>query len=216
MIGWLGFLILALVVLLPMLWPLRLGRGGVMLVASALSLAAAGYAWQGSPGLAGAPAQTQEARRTGPSLFTAERERFLTKYGETGTVLATADSFNRLGMDEAAAGLLANSVAKRPRDADLRVGYAHALLVQADGRITPAVQLAYDRAIETAPANPAPRYFLGLARLETGDIAGAEQEWRALAASLPTGSLWAKPLGERLAMFDMLRAAAERSTATAH
>jgi cytochrome c-type biogenesis protein CcmH len=209
-IGWLLFLILALTVLLPMLWPARLGKGGLMLVAAALFLAAAGYAWQGSPGLAGAPSRADTVRRSGVSIFTTERERFLSKFGETGTVLATADSFNRLGMDEAAAGLLANAVAKKPKDADLRVGYAHALLVQADGHITPAVQLAYDRAIEAAPANPAPRYFLGLAHLETGDVDGAEQQWRALAASLPTGSPWAKPLGERLAMFDMLRAAAEQ------
>lgn len=208
MMGWLLFLILALVVLLPMLWPARLARGGVMMVASALSLAAAGYAWQGSPGLAGAPAQAQEQRRGGPSIFTTERERFLSKFGETGTVLATADSFNRLGLDEAAAGLLANAVAKKPRDADLRIGYAHALLVHANGQITPAVQLAYDRAIADAPDSPAPRYFLGLARLETGDLDGAERDWRALAASLPAGSLWAKPLAERLAMFDMLRAQA--------
>jgi hypothetical protein len=204
--GWLLFLILALVVLLPMLWPARLGRGAVMMVGSALSLAAAGYAWQGSPGLAGAPASVEQTTRTGPSIFTAERERFLTKFGETGTVLATADSFDRLGLDEAAAGLLANAVAARPRDADLRVGYAHALLVHAGGQITPAVQLAYDRAIEIAPANPAPRYFLGLARLETGDLEGALQQWRALAVSLPAGSPWAKPLAERLAMLDMLRA----------
>jgi cytochrome c-type biogenesis protein CcmH len=211
MIGWLLFLILALLVLLPMLWPARLGRGGLMLVASALFLAAAGYAWQGSPGLAGAPTQAEETRRSGPSIFSTERERFLGRFGETGTVLATADSFNRLGMDQAAAGLLANAVAKKPRDADLRVGYAHALLVQADGHITPAVQLAYDRAIAAAPANPAPRYFLGLAHLETGDVDGAEQEWRALAASLPAGSPWAKPLAQRLQMFDMLRAAAQAS-----
>jgi cytochrome c-type biogenesis protein CcmH len=208
MIGWLFFLILALVVLLPMLWPVRLGRGELMLVASALFVAAAGYAWQGHPGLAGAPAEAQTARSTGPSLYTTERERFLSKFGETGTVLATADSFNRLGLDEAAVGLLANAVAKKPKDADLRIGFAHALLVQADGHITPAVQLAYDRAVEAVPANPAPRYFRGLAALEAGDMAGAEQEWRRLAASLPAGSPWARPMADRLAMFDMIRGAA--------
>lgn len=188
MTGWLIFFILALIVLVPMLWPMRLGRPLLMLIGAALFVAAAGYAWQGSPGQPGAlPAERDMARRP-DGIFQVERQRFLNRYGETGQMLATADSFNKLGLDEAAAGLLHNAVAKHPKDADLRIGYAHALLVQAGGNFSPAVQLAFDRAVAAAPSSPAPRYFLGLAHLESGDPPGAERIWRDLYASLPTAS----------------------------
>jgi len=206
MIGWAIFAGVALLALLLLWRPGRLDQAALMLVAAALFVAAAGYAWLGSPGEAGAPAAGRDKAMRSDTLFASERQMFLTKYGETGTVLATADAFNRMGEDETAADLLANTIAKHPKDVDLRIGYAHALLVLAQGNMTPAVKLAFDRAAEIAPANPAPAYFLGLSQIEIGHVAGAEQTWRALDASLPAGSLWKAPLEKRLGVFALMRA----------
>jgi hypothetical protein len=216
MIGWLIFAIIALVILGLLAWPTRLGRPALMLVAAALFAAAAGYAWQGNPGLLGAPAAGRDEGMRGDTPFATERLRFLNHYGETGIVLGTADAFHRTGMDGAAAGLLRNAILKHPKDVDLRIGYAHALLMVARGNLTPAVTLAFDRADRIAkPGDPAPAYFRGLAQLESGDVAGAEQRWRALRAGLPAGSPWAAPLTQRLAMFEMMRAAAAGHDAAA-
>ena len=206
MIGWAIFAGVALLALLLLWRPGRLDQAALMLVAAALFVAAAGYAWLGSPGEAGAPAAGRDKAMRSDTLFASERQMFLTKYGETGTVLATADAFNRMGEDETAADLLANTIAKHPKDVDLRIGYAHALLVLAQGNMTPAVKLAFDRAAEIAPANPAPAYFLGLSQIEIGHVAGAEQTWRALDADLPAGSPWKAPLEKRLGVFALMRA----------
>jgi cytochrome c-type biogenesis protein CcmH/NrfG len=208
MMGWSIFGAIASGAMLLLWRPGRLDAPTLTLVAAALFVAAAGYAWLGTPGEPGAPAAGRDKAMRSDTLFASERQQFLNKFGETGTVLATADAFNRMGEDETAADLLGNSIAKHPRDVDLRIGYAHALLVLARGTMTPAVVLAFDRAEQLAPASPAPRYFRGLAQLEIGDASTAEQTWRALDASLPTGSLWKAPLEKRLAIFAMMRAQA--------
>ncbi len=213
MSGWLAFALLAALVLLLLWRPGRLDKPGLMLVGAALFLAAAGYVWQGSPGEPGAPVAGREKPMRQDTLFATERQLFLSKFGETGAVLATADAFNRMGEDEAAVGLLRNAIRKRPKDVDLRVGYAHALFVLAQGNQTPAVGLAFDRAEAVAPQNPAPRYFRGLVQVEAGDLAGAERSWRALFDSLPADSQWRAPLAKRLIAFEMLRAAQARRAA---
>ena len=179
MIGWAIFAGVALLALLLLWRPGRLDQAALMLVAAALFVAAAGYAWLGSPGEAGAPAAGRDKAMRSDTLFASERQMFLTKYGETGTVLATADAFNRMGEDETAVDLIGNTIATHPRDVDLRIAYAHALLMLARGNMTPAVALAFDR---------------------------AEQTWRALDARLPAGSLWRVPLEKRLVIFDLMRA----------
>ncbi len=210
MTGWLIFAGFALVAMLLLWRPGRLDKPALMLVAAALFVAAAGYAWLGMPGEPGAPAAGRAKSMRADTLFASERQLFLNKYGETGQVLAAADAFNRMGEDEVAVDLIGNTIARRPRDVDLRIGYAHALLMSSHGVMTPAVTLAFDRAEQTAPTSLAPRYFRGLAELETGDLAGAEATWRALDASLPAGSLWKVPLEKRLELFVMMRAQAKR------
>ncbi len=208
MTGWLILIGLALLCLLLLWRPGRLDRSALMLAGAALFIAVAGYTWQGHPAEPGAPAAGRDKPMRGDTLFASERKQFLSQYGESGAVLASADAFNRMGEDEVSVGLLNNAIAKHPKDVDLRIGYAHALLVLAQGNFTPAVRLAFDRAdAVAAPSNPAPRFFRGLALLESGDLAGAEQGWRALYADLPADSRWREPLARRIAAFDMLRAA---------
>lgn len=207
MIGWLIFLLLAAIALLP-LWRLgRLDRGGAMLMASALSVAAAGYAWQGAPGLPGAPAAgAHPAGLRQDTLFAAERQRFLGRFGAISNYLGDADAMHRIGEDRAAVTVLQTGITRYPRDPDLRIGLAHALFVQADLTITPAVTLALDQARELAPADPAPAYFRGLMAIEAGDVVDAERRWRDLRASLPPASPWRAPLETRLRFFDAMLA----------
>lgn len=205
MTGWLMFAAIGAVALGCVLLIGRADRGLVMLVLSALCVAAAGYAWQGSPGLAGAPAAGRARQGLKPdTVFATERIKLLDPYGEAGEWLVLADGLNRSGEDQAAAQILAGQVAKHPREVALRIGYAHALLVLADYHVVPAVALAYDRAVAIAGADPAARYFAALGQLEAGDLVAAEQGWRALDAALPAASPWHQVLGPRLAMFDWI------------
>ena len=184
-----------------------------MLVGAALFVAAAGYAWQGSPGLAGAPHDIGRPHGLKQdTLFATERMRLLSPYGEAGQWLTFADGLNRAGEDQAAVTALKGAVARFPRDVSLRLGYAHALLVLADYNLTPAVQLAYTRAEAIDRNDPAPLYFEGLARFEANDPGAAERSWRALYAELPAASPWHKVLDQRLALFDQMRAGEKDNT----
>jgi cytochrome c-type biogenesis protein CcmH len=191
-----------------LLWRIgRLDRAGSMLVASALFIAAAGYAWQGAPGLPGAPAGGNEQHGLKQdTVFAIERQRLLGRFGETTEYLGAADAMNRIGEDRAAVTILQTGIGKHPGNADIRIGLAHALFVQADGTITPAVELAFDQAQAIDPTYPAPRYFRGLMALEAGDIAGAERRWRSLYDSLPPAHPWKLVIGSRLGAFDAIRA----------
>jgi hypothetical protein len=206
MTGWLIFLLLAAIVFL-LLWRLgRVDRAGGMSVLSALFVAAAGYAWQGEPGLPGAPyaAPVQQGLKR-DTIFAIERQRFLGRFGPIPTYLGDADAMNRIGEDRAAVTVLQTAIAKYPRDSDLRIGLAHALFVQADLTMTPAVVLALDQAQALEPADPAPRYFRGLMAIEGGDVLGAARQWRDLYLSLPADSPWRAPLADRLRAFEALR-----------
>lgn len=188
------------------LWTLGRVRGReAVLVLSALFTAAAGYTWQGRPGLRGAPASAEHAGLRTDSLYMVERSRLASVYGETAQWLVLADGLTRAGEDRAAADVLRGALTRRPRDQQLALGYAHALFVLADANVTPAVALAFDRAIALDPAEPSTRFFQALTYLEAGRIGEAERLWRAELASLPAASPWRRVLAERLAIFDAMR-----------
>lgn len=209
MIGWLAFLALATAAFAGAAIVGRLDRGTTMLVASALFLAAAGYAWQGSPGQPGAPRARAAQQGLKPdTLFASEHPRFLDRFAEGSQWLAFADGLNRMGEDQAAVSALHGAIARHPRDQGLWIGYAHALLVLADYHLTPAVALAFSRAEAIDPDDPAPRYFEAMAQLEAGDPASAERSWRSLAAALSPASPWRRVVDEKLRLFDMMRAQA--------
>ena len=206
MSGWLVFVAIAAAAFGLVVLVSRTDRAGGMLVAAALFVAAAGYVWQGSPALPGAPAAAHDKdglRRD--TLFATERTRLLNAYGEAGQWLTLADGLNRAGEDQAAVSALIRPIEKHPNDVALRVGYAHALLVLADYNMTPAVQLAFERAEAIDPNDPAPLYFQALARFEAGDLAGAERSWKGLFDALPAASPWRKVVAEKLRLFDMMR-----------
>ena len=56
----------------------------------------------------------------------------------------------------------------------LWVGLGNALVAHADGMMSPAAELAFDRADRLAPEHPAPRFFYGLALAQGGQFDQAE------------------------------------------
>ena len=83
---------------------------------------------------------------------------------------------------------------EHPRNAALWVGLGNAL-VDHTGVLTPAAQLAYERAAELAPGHPGAPFFYGLALARSGDRAAALALWRELLAEAPADAGW-RPLVE--------------------
>lgn len=111
--------------------------------------------------------------------------------------LAMADSLAARGNTADAAGILIAAVKLHPRDYSLWTGLGTMLTNHAGG-LNPGAQLAFDRAIAMAPNYPAPRYFLGVAKSESGDREGALAEWRAVLANAPPNASWRGLVEDRI------------------
>jgi cytochrome c-type biogenesis protein CcmH/NrfG len=62
--------------------------------------------------------------------------------------------------------------------------------------MSPAAELAYRRAEQTAPGHPAAPFFYGLALARSGDRDGALKLWRGILATAPKDASW-RPLVEQ-------------------
>jgi Flp pilus assembly protein TadD len=189
-----GWLILAMLIALALAAFRLLGLRGPMLQlgAAALLAGAAGYALQGRPGLDGSPRTVAASRQVLP--LTGARNAFFGEFTRTGHWLLMSDSMARKGRTADAAGLMRSAVREHPNDPVLWVGLGNALVDHA-GVLTPAAQLAYERAMELAPGHPAAPFFFGVALARSGDGAAAVAIWRQVLAEAPADASW-RPLVE--------------------
>ena len=129
-----------------------------------------------------------EARQDVGSLASL-RHAFTGRFTRGENWLAMADSMAARGNTADAAGILIAAVKQHPRDYALWTGLGTMLTAHTSG-LNPGAELAFERAIALAPTYPAPRYFYGLAKLQSGDRTGALGEWRAVMASAPAKASW--------------------------
>ena len=190
MIGWLFILVFAALVLGLLWFFARLDRNGLQFVASALLLAMAGYAWQGSPGLAGSPKQESAEARLPDSLFAQMRRDLLGQFNAADRWLNIAEAFQREGDTATGAMSIRQGLKQHPRDAVLWIGYGNALVMHSEGMMTPAAQLAFQRAAELSPNRPAPKFFYGLALAQGGRFDEAERIWRDTLATPGLSDKW--------------------------
>jgi cytochrome c-type biogenesis protein CcmH len=197
--GWVVIVVLALLVGLG-LWRFgHLPRAALELLGAALLLGLAGYAWQGSPTLAGKP--TPPPADFGAPASDVEKlpEFKLVGVGTSADVLAAADGLIDRGMVSYAVVTIKAALDRQPGNADLWVGLGNALVVHGGGMMSPAAQLAFERAARIAPDHPGPPFFMGLAYAQAGQMDRAEQVWRDLLARAPANAPWRADLEQRLA-----------------
>ena len=170
-------------------------------------LGVAGYAWQGNPGMAGVSVEPVEK----PNSFTAEsidaRDEMGEKFGTAREWLVFSDSLNRAGKHGQAANYLRNGVKEHPDDPDLWVGLGNALVVHADGAITPAAQFAFQKAADISPEHPGPPFFLGMAYAQSGKIDQARAVWTELLERSAEDAPWRADLESRLATLNRMQPA---------
>jgi len=180
--GWLGVLVLALVIFAGMWRYVSADRAAMQFLAAALLLALAGYAWQGRPGFAGVSKAAPERQEIPRDAFNSSREDMLGRFDRAWAWLNLAESYQRRGDTQGGAQILQSAVRQEPRNVELWVGLGNALVVHGDGMMNPAAQLAFGQAERLAPGHPGPRYFYGLALGQGGNFAEAERIWQELLA----------------------------------
>jgi cytochrome c-type biogenesis protein CcmH/NrfG len=188
--GWIVMLLLVAAVTLGLWRWVRRDMGAMQFLAAALLLALAGYAWQGQPGLAGAPkAQAANSMRP-PSDFAQLRRGLLGEFDRAGAWLTTAEAIAQTGNTLSAVNMLRGELERSPRDMDVWLGLADALVQHAGGLLTPAAEMAFNRASQVAPDHPAPRFFYGLALARMGQFEAADQFWRQVLAMPQVTEQW--------------------------
>ena len=206
--GWIIIVGLAAILFVALWRFARFDRAALQLLGAALLLAFAGYAWQGRPGHPGKPVPPPVRERAPDTAFAETRESMLGQVDTAARWLTIADSYHRSGDTQNAVGVIRAGLRAHPDDADLWVGLGNALVVHADGLMTPAAELAFQRAAKLAPDHPGPKFFYGLALAQGGKFDEAEAIWRNLLASGGEGAEWRPMVEERLAMLQQAKAAA--------
>ncbi|MBV9932200.1 MAG: tetratricopeptide repeat protein [Alphaproteobacteria bacterium] len=206
--GWIILAVLALLALAALWLLVRPGRAGLQLIAAALCFACAGYAWQGHPDLAGAPRHAAEEHGAGESAFSAMRGEMLGRFDTADRWLTMSESYAREGDTKGAADLIRSALRQHPDNATLWIGYGNALVLHGNGLMSPAAEMAYQRAARLAPQHPAPRFFYGLSLAQGGRLDEAERVWRDLLASAPPSAKWREQVQAQIDLIERAKAMA--------
>ena len=201
---WVVLVLIAVAVFCGLVFVLKLPRGGWELAGAALLLGISGYAVQGHPGQAGAPKVASETTKAADEATTAERRAMGNKFGSSQNWLILADALTRQGQYAAASDVLRSAVHKDPKNADLWVAMGNALVGHSDGAISPAAQLAFQRAADIAPEHPGPPFFMGLALAQSGRLPEARALWMKLLARTPAAAPYREDLSARLARINQM------------
>lgn len=207
--GWAIMILLTLLTGAGLYVFVRRDMGALQFTAAALLVALAGYSWQGHPGVAGAPKAAPGRQQLPDSEFAKSREDLLGRFDRAWAWMNMADAYQRRGDTWSAAELLRGAAERNPRDPDLWVGYGNALVIHGGGLMSPAAQLAFQRAATLAPDHPAPRFFYGLALAQGGNFDQAERIWREILAAAPPESQYRRVVEERLQQLALARAAGQ-------
>ena len=90
-------------------------------------------------------------------------------------------------------------LAENPDDPAALAELGEALVLEADGTVTPAAVEALTRALAKRPDNPRAAYYLGLHEAQSGDSKAAVARWQALEAASPPDAPWLPMLRAEIA-----------------
>jgi cytochrome c-type biogenesis protein CcmH len=197
-IGWLTLMLIAAAVMAGLLLFLPSRKQLWPVIAAALVLGAAGYAWQGAPSLPSSPAQPIAAKlKTAESLLQMRAD-MDTGYGIGKQWLITADSYARSGKFDYSAAFIQAGLREHPKNGDLWAGLGVVLLLAGEGQMSPPAKMAFANARKYAPRNRAPDYFTGLVELLEGRPDKTLEIWQRLIDDAPDKAIWRPKLESQL------------------
>lgn len=181
------------------------------LVAVLILVPAAGliYLQHGAPWLSGVDARVAARERAAQQQFAdmiAQLEQRLkeTPDDQRGWVLL-ARGYARLGRLAEAETAQQRALALTKDDAEaaeIAAAFGQILVEEARGAVSANARAAFAEALKRNPAQPQARYFMGLAKLQAGDSAGALADWRKLLADAPPDAPWRARLAEQIQRLD--------------
>jgi tetratricopeptide (TPR) repeat protein len=215
-----GWLILAAIALAAalVLWLTGFPRKLWTVAATALMLGAAGYAWQGSPGLAGHPVSAVQAKGEIDPEIVEIRDAMFGRFNFTWGSFMRADAMTRVGAPDTAVRAMILTVRQAPRDAGAWAWLGIKFAENDGNQISPAAKFAFERGIQLAPQHPGPPFLYGLALIREGKFAEARPYWAKAAELAPAKASYRDALVVRLLLLDRFleaKAAAEKGAGAA-
>ena len=178
---------------------------GWAIVLAALVLGLAGFAFQASPSLPGAPkAPSPVAEQQGEQIVELRKAFVGSARRSRSAYIITADAFARQGQFEDAANLLRGVVHNNPQDGEAWLALAIALTFHADGQLTPAALDSYRHAAYLLPGSGGPSFFAGLALIRERKLIEARELWAKGIAAMPPDAPGRDLLVQRLGQLDQL------------
>ena len=210
-----GFVALALIgaASFAALAALRLPRALWSFAGAALFLGAAGYAWQGQPGLPAIPAIERVDPEPVPPAAVMLREQLMGRFTADTAYIVASEAMLRAGNRRAATQVVFGGVRALPRSFILWTQLGTVLTIHDGDQVSPAAEMAFRRAMQLAPDHPAPVYYAGLAYLRSGDTARARRLMARAAALSTPGTGYGRTIATQVALLDRYIAAAEGNTA---
>jgi Flp pilus assembly protein TadD len=203
--GWIALLLLGLAALAAAI-KLGVRRPLWSMLGAALMLAAAGYAWQGRPLLPAQPAQSDlQVDAEDPAMLDL-RNRMLGTFSGDYPYVAAGDAMARSSNRDAAVRVILGGISHIPESVMLWTALGTALVAHDGGQLSPPASFAFQQAIRLSPRHPAPRFFLGLAAVRSGDFKAARDNWARALALTPANASYRSNIAVRLALLDRVLA----------
>ncbi|TGX52209.1 cytochrome c biogenesis factor-like protein [Sphingomonas gei] len=201
MTGWLILALIALGVAL-LLWLTGFPRKLWTVAATALMLGAAGYAWQGRPGLAGQPVSAVAKKGELDSEVLELRDAMYGRFNFTWGSFVRADAMTRAGAPDTAVRAMILTTRQAQLDAGAWMWLGIKLAENDGDQVSPASKFAFDRAMALAPQHPGPPFFYGLALIREGKFAEARPFWAKAVEVAPAKAGYRGQLVVRLFLLD--------------
>ena len=181
--------------LAPALAERRVGLAAFLLVALP-TFAGALYFLLGQPGLPGRPLSARVEAAAPPAE--ADIEQLLAglraRLAEAPDDLRGWQLLGRTelaqGRADAAVEALSRAAELAPDDAETAEQLGEALVVAAQGAVTPAAQARFQQALAAQPGLPRASFYLGLARAQAGDLPSALDDWLTLLRAAAPDAPW--------------------------
>jgi len=173
--------------------PRRLPKMLAGTIAVALPLLALGvYVQLGAPALPGAPVAERAVATDDDMAVLVEQlaQRMAERPDDVRGWLLLARSYASLGRYEDSATAYAAAIAHGAEGAEVQSAYGEALSAAANGQITVAAKMAFDAALAQDPGEPRARFYLALAKAQTGNLDEALADWVTLEAEAPADAPW--------------------------
>lgn len=204
--GWVWLGIIALVAFLLLLWPGRMKLAHWQIAVSAMLLGMTGYALQGRPDLPPSPGKPVSAQLKTAEMLIEARGKMDRKFSPAQRWLIGADSFARSGNYQMSAAFIQAGLREQPKEGDLWAALGLQLMLASEGKMTAPAKIAFDKARQFRPENPAPDYYEGLDALFQGDPAKASRLWKGILDRSPTWPEWRPSMESQYRALQGLRA----------